>query len=327
MNQPCPICGGVVLRTFIPSFYQFKGKNFDLVKCGSCGLCRVDPIPGESEIKEMYGDEYFQENWVSGRCSGSYPEIFAKRIGEYRAVAEAMERETRGPKGTLLEIGCAGGGFLDFAKARGWKVDGLEISAWGVKHSEEHYGIAVRQGDLVRTELPENAYQAVFMGDVFEHFSDPVVSLEKINRSLRDGGLIVCLLPMYLSSWTFGFLRFLCGTMRSFGVSKEFLVLIRLEAKEAAVNPPYHIFEYSPVSIRRLLGKAGFRVLTVKGVLPVPEFLRKPSGIEPLHQRTVRMMTLFLYQAIKFGTEHFNFPLVRALVIARKERTFPETGR
>lgn len=318
--SPCPLCQKFVLRVLIRKFYYFKGQHFDLVQCKGCHLIRVEPIPTDEIIQGMYDDGYFHEDWISGRCRGTYPEIFAKRLEEYREVMQAIEQKVDPENNVLLEIGSAGGGFLDFAKRRGWTVEGLEISSWGVRHAQEYYGIKAHQGDLIHSDLPERRYQVVFMGDVFEHFSDPAQALQKLNHTLKEGGYLVLLLPMYLSSWCFNFFRLCAPLIRLVKISKECRVLIRLEPKAETFNPPYHIFEYSAKTMGELLEKSGFQPLEIKGVLPIPEFLKRTPERESLPSKAMRNLILLFYKAAKFGAENFNLPLVRARVIARKER-------
>ncbi len=320
MSLTCPICEQTAFRIFISKFYSFKGTDFDLVRCTHCDLIRVNPIPSDSVIQEMYSDHYFQHDWISGRCEGSYPEIFAKRIDEYEQAMKRLEGRNGAAKGTLLEVGSAGGGFLDFAKKRGWEVEGLEISSWGVEHARDYYGIQVRQGDFVHAELSRDRYQCVFLGDVFEHFSDPLLAMQKLNHCLKIGGYAVLLLPMYLSSWCFWLFRLLASFIKFIGLPRELRITIRMEPKDPAMNPPYHLFEYSPRTLTELFEKYGFEKPDIQGILGVPEFLWHPKEKENIFQCMIRILLLTMFKTIQFSAERFNFPIVRALVIARKVR-------
>lgn len=320
MSTSCPLCDRTSFRIFIPRFYHFKGQDFDLVRCEGCDLIRVNPIPADSVIKEMYGDHYFQHDWISGRCEGSYPEVFAKRIGEYEQMMKKIQSRNGMVKGILLEIGSAGGGFLDFAKKWGWEVEGLEISSWGIEHARDYYGIQVEQGDFVHAKLVPDRYQCVFLGDVFEHFSDPRLAIEKLNRSLKVGGCAVLLLPMYLSSWCFRLFRLFASFMKSIGLPREFRITVRMEPKDPAMNPPYHLFEYSPRTLSCLFEKYGFEKPDIQGILGIPEFLWHEKEKENIFQHAIRILLLAMFKAIQFSAEHFNFPIVRALVIAQKVR-------
>ena len=157
-----------------------------------------------------------------------------------------------------------------------------------------------------------------FNWDVFEHFVNPLTAIEKINRSLIPGGYVAMLLPMYISSWTFRVFIALRPILKKLNLPQNFKVLLKLETKDSSFNPPYHVYEYSRKTVRRLLENSGFKVLAIKGNLPIPESLAHAQGGESLTRMVLRQAALWVYKMIKFSTENFNFPLVRSLVIAQK---------
>lgn len=315
----CPVCGSKARTIWLPSFYCFEGDNFDLSRCDVCRLIYVAPMPSDEIIQRMYGDRYFQEDFISSRYEGSYSDIFNKRRGEFEEVLGNIERYIPAAQRSLFEVGSAGGAFLQCAKMRGWNVSGLEISAWGVKNAKELYGISLTRGNFLHTDLPQSAYPVMFFGDVFEHFVKPLMAIEKINRSLAPGGYVVMLLPMYISSWTFRLFIAIRPLLKKLNLPQNFKVLLKLETKDSSFNPPYHVYEYSRKTVRQLLENNGFRVLAIKGNLPIPESLAHAQDGESLTQSALRQAALFVYKLIKFGTENFNFPLVRSLVIAQKK--------
>lgn len=316
---PCPVCGAKNRKTLLSRFYQFEGDAFDLAQCSGCRLIHVDPMPTDEIVRRMYGDRYFQEDFISGRYEGSYSDIFKKRRGEFEEVLGNIEKYVPKAQRSLFEVGSAGGAFLQCAKTRGWNVGGLEISAWGVKNAQDLYGITLTRGNFLHTELPASAYPVMFLGDVFEHFTDPLAGIKKINRSLVLGGFVAMLLPMYISSWTFRLFIALRPLLKKLNLPQNFKVLLKLESKDESFNPPYHVYEYSRKTIRQLLENNGFRLLAVRGNLPIPESLAHAQGKESWTQAVMRNAALWIYKLIKFCTENFNFPLVRSLVIAQKK--------
>ncbi|KKT93401.1 MAG: Methyltransferase type 11 [Parcubacteria group bacterium GW2011_GWF2_45_11] len=314
----CPVCGSEARTTVLSSFYCFEGDHFDLSRCAGCRLIHVAPMPSDEIIQRMYGDRYFQEDFISSRYEGSYSDIFNKRRAEFEEVLGNIERHIPAAHRSLFEVGSAGGAFLQCAKMRGWNVSGLEISAWGVQNAQKLYGISLTRGNFLNTELPERAYPVMFFGDVFEHFVNPLTAIEKINRSLIPGGYVAMLLPMYISSWTFRVFIALRPILKKLNLPQNFKVLLKLETKDSSFNPPYHVYEYSRKTVRRLLENSGFKVLAIKGNLPIPESLAHAQGGESLTRMVLRQAALWVYKMIKFSTENFNFPLVRSLVIAQK---------
>ncbi len=313
----CPVCENQTISVFFPAFYHFEKVAYDLVKCKECQLIRVNPMPGDEVVERMYSDQYFKSDFISGRYEGSYEDILRKRRPEINEILQTLERSIPENKRSLFEVGAAGGAFLKCAKDRKWNVSGLEISSWGTRHSNEVYGVSVRQGNFQLTQLEDRAFPVMFFGDVFEHFTDPVHAIKKVNRSLTPEGYVVMLLPMYISSWTFPFFMSLRGFMKNFNLPKSFKVLLKFEADQE-FNPPYHVYEYSRKSIAGLLKRHGFEMLMIKGNLPVPESLSSAKPNERFGAKSLRLITLGIYKILKFFSENFNFPLVRSLVIAKK---------
>ncbi len=81
----------------------------------------------------MYADEYFEDGgaWVCGFWTGSYQNNEKKLRHEARSALKMLPTTGR----RLLEIGAAGGFFLDEARASGYAVTGIELNRtmaeWG----------------------------------------------------------------------------------------------------------------------------------------------------------------------------------------------------
>jgi 2-polyprenyl-3-methyl-5-hydroxy-6-metoxy-1,4-benzoquinol methylase len=84
-------------------------------------------------------------------------------------------------KGTVLDVGCAAGYFLLEARTRGWKAEGVEISASAAKAARAR-GLKVHVGAMEKLRLGKK-FQAIHAAHTLEHVKDPVAFL-KILRSL-----------------------------------------------------------------------------------------------------------------------------------------------
>jgi SAM-dependent methyltransferase len=129
---------------------------------------------------------------------------FTLREGDRAAALEPLRRRNfetlldrlarLQPPGTLLEVGCAHGWFLDAAAARGYRVHGLEPDAPIAAQ-------ALRRGHAVTTgffpaALPADArYDAIVFNDVLEHLPDPAGALRAVHDRLVPGGLAAINLP------------------------------------------------------------------------------------------------------------------------------------
>lgn len=316
----CPVCQSTNAKMWRSGFYEFEAQPYHLSRCPACSLIFVSPMPSDDCIARMYGDQYFQEDFIASRYTGDYEEIFRKRKHEFEDILRKIDSVIAEKKGVFFEIGAAGGAMLRSARDYGWKTQGLEISKWGSEHCRDKYHLDVKRGNFLQTNLPPEAHQVIFLGDVFEHFVDPSHALKKIHSALQSGGYIVLMLPMYISSWCFKIFMALQPFLRALSLPAEFSQLLKIQVdKKNHQGPPYHVYEYSKKTIARLLNSHNFEVRLIKGNLPIPESLTINQPRANALRRLVVGFALFSYKLVKWTSENFNFPLVRALVIAQKK--------
>lgn len=97
--------------------------------------------------------------------------------------------------GTILDVGCAHGWFIEAAKARGY-------SATGIEPDNEMAKIARKSGHDVHIgyfpdDLPaEQKYSAITFNDVFEHLPDVNAMAQAIRSRLEPGGVAIINLPV-----------------------------------------------------------------------------------------------------------------------------------
>jgi SAM-dependent methyltransferase len=152
------------------------------------------------------------------------------------------------PGGRFLEIGCAGGAFLNAARARGYDVSGVEFSRDAAQFARERFKLDVVTGDVVDARLEPASFDVVFMGDVIEHLPQPVETMKEIHRIMVTGGLLVIECP---------------SQTHTIFSRLGFFLYSAVGMKAVVALPPYHLFEYRPPSIRFLLRVCGFNVLRV----------------------------------------------------------------
>jgi ubiquinone/menaquinone biosynthesis C-methylase UbiE len=99
------------------------------------------------------------------------------------------------PVGTLLDVGCGGGRFLNRMQKRGWKVEGSDFDEQATKKVTSRYGIKTYVGDLCQCELPSNSFDVITMSQTIEHLYTPETTLRECLRILKPGGLLVMTTP------------------------------------------------------------------------------------------------------------------------------------
>ncbi|HEY8516457.1 MAG TPA: class I SAM-dependent methyltransferase [Candidatus Binatia bacterium] len=168
----------------------FEKHGLTIVRCRPCGLAYVDPRPSWSEVARIYRDVTYYRN--DNECDFGYGDY----LGEQRELLLPLfEQRVAGierlhPKrGRLLDVGCATGVLLDVARARGWQVEGVDVSEFAVAHCRER-GLTVHHGLLENVRLPAEHFDVVVMDDTIEHLPDPRRTLLELHRVIAPGGLL-----------------------------------------------------------------------------------------------------------------------------------------
>lgn len=188
---PCNLCGSQRFAALyeIPDRKFFRNEFFQVVECSECGLGFVNPRPTVSEIQKYYPAAYFEKP----------PTKSNERYMQRRFAAEAKylkDLESDGSSKKLLDLGCATGDFPRFMAARGWNVEGVEVSV----AAEQIKDFRVYTEEFQDIPVNEPTYDAVTAWAVLEHVHNPMAYFEKAARVVKPGGLFVFHVPNFGSA-------------------------------------------------------------------------------------------------------------------------------
>jgi ubiquinone/menaquinone biosynthesis C-methylase UbiE len=242
-HVPCNLCGADDSVVRYPStvkggesgdWRSFRcthsgyGRHDAIVQCRQCGLVYTDPRPDGHDIVETY----------QAVEDPLYLEERAGRVLTFEHHLKPLERITGPPNGRpLLDVGCYTGVFVEIAARHGWDAWGLEPSRWAVEQARAR-GLHVVQGTLDTAKLPEGGFDVVTMWDVIEHLTDPRRALQRSHRLLKPGGLLV---------------------VHTIDIESPFA---RLMGARWPWLMEMHIYYFSRRTLRAMLEKCGFRVLS-----------------------------------------------------------------
>ena len=274
----CSICESGNCRE-VAFGYWYEGKWLQAMECPRCGIIFLYPRLGDEAIHTLYSKDYFEQDFRCGYAHSCFDSSHHDQLVDHALLKYLSSVK---PQGRMLEIGCAGGVFLNAAKTYGFEVEGVELSRDAAEFAQKNFGLRIFNGTVIEAHLENDTFDVVVMGDVLEHLPNPMETLREVYRIVARGGLLVIISPTQTNS-----IFSIIG-----------LALYKLLGKKVAIDlPPYHLFEYRPASLRNLLNRAGFAVLR--------------QSIGTLHPRDVMLRGSILQRIGKKSFQYPNYALTK----------------
>lgn len=223
------------------SNYKILGqiKNNYLVKCMLCGhiymLYRLD----DAELMEIYDDSYFNDKYIKGNEKVEYSYLEDKdNILKFVEKRFRTIHKYKTP-GSILDIGCAMGFYLEYAQKYGWDVYGVEISQYAAEYASQLLQSSnIYNGKIEEFQFENEKFDVVTMWLVLEHMVNPVETILKIRKWLKSDGIIGIKVP------------------NADGIT------FRTNLKKwISQHPEDHMCDFTPDTLERLMHKCGFEVL------------------------------------------------------------------
>ena len=205
------------------------GETFVYRRCPSCGMVFLSPRPDAAEILGYYRGDYYGGGEKKFRSWIEAPRLsFA-----WRRVLRSGGFFPR--PGRVLDIGCGQGTYLRLMASRGWRVEGTELAEEPARRAMRE-GVPVSLGEIREGQFAEGALDLVTLWQVIEHLRDPAAVLRRIRPMLRKGGMVAVSTPNVegLQARVFG-------------------------GRWFHLDPPRHLYLFSPQTLTRLMREAGFR--------------------------------------------------------------------
>lgn len=236
----CPVCGSnQIADKFVVKDYTVSGEEYMLQQCSDCSFVFTQDIPSQEEIGPYYASQNYisHSNTQKGLVNNLYHKVRKITLASKRKMIVA---ETGIAKGSLLDVGCGTGAFLNEMKTAGWNITGLEPDETARKNAQELFGIQTKPSPELFS-LPEGSYDAITMWHVLEHVHQLHEYVEQLKKLLKPGGKLLIAVPNYTSYDAGKYQRFW-----------------------AAYDVPRHLYHFSPASMRVLMEKHGLRVARTK---------------------------------------------------------------
>jgi cyclopropane fatty-acyl-phospholipid synthase-like methyltransferase len=219
------------------------------------------------ETQQAVPSSLYDEAYFRTACEG-YDEFNTSEGQQLsRRLASAFTLARVEPGMAVLDVGCGRGEILRHAASRGADAFGIDYALVAVNMSQQVVegidGAApgktdVAQADAKHLPFPDKFFDRVLMFDVVEHLYpwELDIALKEVHRVLKDDGMfIVHTAPnVWYDKYAYPVVRAIRTAMgqgaRYPKNPRNFLV---------EVNEHVHVNEQSMWSMRRTLGRAGFR--------------------------------------------------------------------
>jgi 2-polyprenyl-3-methyl-5-hydroxy-6-metoxy-1,4-benzoquinol methylase len=241
--QNCPICEAPP-KTFLgrrggTAHRAAKGMECKIWRCDGCGLIFPDPMPipmnGLEQHYNLEPGTYFEHH-----------DVAQKDLAGNSLVAAA--ESVLGKKGRLLDVGAGRGEVLRAASLAGWEAIGVELSPAFADYAMQHSGVEILRRPLEECDFGDGSIDVVILAAVLEHLYEPSAVLAEISRILRPGGALFLDVPNEAG------LYFRLGNLYQKLRGRDWVVNL------APTFSPFHVFGFTPKSLKKLLAKHGFKV-------------------------------------------------------------------
>ncbi|NQU73715.1 MAG: class I SAM-dependent methyltransferase [Candidatus Omnitrophica bacterium] len=237
-NASCKHCGERACKVVATL------RNVCIVKCTKCNLTFVNKGKDIDCDKDYFSD-YDLDKYVS------YYQNF--RENSFRKHLKAIEKYTQ--KGSILDVGCSFGWFLNTARDLGWQPFGIEPAKEVADIARKKYNMTILQGNIESIDAFGTNFQVVTLWNALEHMAEPQHVLRRLHDKLYPGGFLVIAVPNIE-----GLISRIAFLAYKLSLGK---VKFPLEQLYQVDNPCMHLFHYSANTLSSMLESCNFKVTQV----------------------------------------------------------------
>jgi len=224
-NVDCPVCG----RRPVEFAVDYQG--FHLCRCPECGLQFQSPRLSFDDL----ANKVYTEDYCPGHEESANETAYARQLRNFESLADK--------KGSVLDVGCGNGSFLEFAKQNGWETFGADIR---LSPETANLTCPLFEGRLPEINFGGRKFDVIRFNHVLEHLQNPLVELARCRELLNPGGIVFV------------------GVPNLGGVSpkiKNFQSRLGLKKKLwRHYAATHHLYFFTPSTLFKLIEKAGFSV-------------------------------------------------------------------
>jgi glycosyltransferase involved in cell wall biosynthesis/SAM-dependent methyltransferase len=236
-DETCPGCGGPTR----PSGLVYRAVRYRA--CPSCRSLLSTAVPTAVELRHTYETEY-PSLFAPERVSAERTRLFGSLLDRLAALDRAREARPR-----LIDVGSGGGQLAALARGRRWLAVSTDIAHQACKVAGRDSETPAVQADGALLPFRGATADMVTLVNVVDQAHDPLTILREAHRVLVAGGLLALRVPNARFHRPWARLLIALGPL--------------VRSRGWDTYPTVHHFAFTPAGLRRLVERAGFRVLEV----------------------------------------------------------------
>jgi 2-polyprenyl-3-methyl-5-hydroxy-6-metoxy-1,4-benzoquinol methylase len=196
IKHACPVCDSLDSELFCSPWVEendperlygaasgIPGAQF-LVKCKSCDMIYESP---------RYDSETIIKGYMSSQ-EAEHDSQYPMRVKSFYLALKKHSSRIPPHGAKILDIGTAGGAFLEAATQFGYKAFGMEPSSDLVERGRAR-GLNIEQGTIESHSFELGSFDMVCLWDVIEHLPDPKAALLEVKKLLKPDGILLINYP------------------------------------------------------------------------------------------------------------------------------------
>jgi len=215
--------------------YSVSGETFELVENETFGFLETKPQPDLDKLPDYYKSEDYISHTDSKRnlFEKTYHSVKKITLKKKLNLINYYSKE----KGTLLDVGCGTGDFLEFSMQNGWSVLGIEPNEQARHIANKKTNNTVYNSEHL-LKLKHHSFDIITLWHVLEHLPNLEEHISIFNKLLKPNGTLIIAVPNYKS------------------YDAKFY-----KTYWAAFDVPRHLWHFSKSSIKNLMVTANMNVV------------------------------------------------------------------
>jgi len=275
----------------------FDYHDFHYYRCKKCGLVSTFPLPTTQMIEKHYAKRFKKGNYnLLNQYSQQYKKVHMQFISILNKHLIRCGENMKNKK--ILDIGCFTGDFLELAKEKGADVYGIELQKNAVALANSKLGNnKVLQKDVMNNySFGNKKFDIITMFGLIEHLTNPSQLIRKSYCLLNSGGTIMIQTP-----------------------NSSSLFAKVLNKYWPPYSPIEHIHLFSQLSLKYLLEKNGFRIITTKNHIKLLPIRYVNDMLDNFGSEFRILFKPFQFLMLIFGAITLPFYIGEMIIIAKKK--------